>query len=610
MSAVTADQIALAKEQLVAAREAGLISEPAVRNVETWLDQPLYASAVPAILEHVEQAKWKDLDAAFLEALPFGTGGRRGRMYPIGCNRINDITIAESAQGLADYVRELLPAEPGLKCAIAYDVRHNSRRFAELCAEVMVAAGFKVFFLEDYRSTPALSFLVRFKGCHCGIMVTASHNPPSDNAVKVYWSTGGQLVPPHDSAVIERVKRVTKIERVPFAEALRKSDVLFCADETDRAYVEAASAQGFPGSREAKIIYSPLHGVGASAVVPLLAKAGFQEVEIFGPHAETHPDFPNVPGHSSNPENVVVFDAIIERAKQTGADLILATDPDADRMGAAAPVTGDPSGEWKTFTGNQLGALLTDYVCESRKKGGGLSAKSYVVKTLVTTEMIKKIAQSYGVRTEGNLHVGFKWIGERIDEVGPEGFVFGAEESHGYLVGTYARDKDGAVACLLMAELAAQLKAQSKSLHEKLDDLYWQHGLHAERLINLGMEDGEPGARKKAALMATFREKPPAMLGGMPVAASLDFAAQRALPERSSAKEYAWPPKADMVILELAEPGNYLAVRPSGTENKVKIYLFACLPAEQLYDLEVQKAELEKRLDALSADLARMLATL
>lgn len=577
------------------------LSAGAVANIRQWLTEPRYSSYAPPVAEHLAAGKWKELDDAFWTVIPFGTGGRRGRMYPIGCNAINDRTIGESAQGLAEYVlSQNLPPEQ-LTCAIAYDTRHNSRHFAELCASILVASGFKVYFLDDYRSTPELSFLVRFKNCVCGIVVTASHNPPSDNAVKVYWAGGVQVLPPHDKAIIARVMNVQEIKTSNFSEAVKAGKVVMCKAETDAAFIAAVKAQSIAGPRDVKIVYTPLHGVGESCVAPVLAADGFQHVEVFGPQREPNGDFPNVPGHVSNPENPPVFDSPIARAKETGADLVLATDPDCDRMGAAAPVGKNKQGEWRTFTGNQLGALLTDYVLSQRKQAGGVANK-YVVKTLVTTEMIRRIADSYGVGTRGNLHVGFKWIAQEIDRSGPEGFLFGAEESHGYLAGTHVRDKDAAVACMLMAELTAACQKEGKSLHEKLDSLYWQHGYHGERLLNMTMQ-GSAGMARMQQLMANFRSAPPKSLAGIRIAAVRDYGALTSTPVGGTAQPLD-STKADMVILDLAEEGNYIAVRPSGTEPKVKFYMFTYVPAEQLHDLDATKSDMEARLAAFEKDLA------
>jgi phosphoglucomutase/phosphomannomutase len=619
----------------------GKLSQGAVENIHRWLTEPRYEAYAPEVYRHLAEGRLQQLDDVFWTVIPFGTGGRRGRMYPIGSNAINDRTIGESAQGLASYMKELLGAgqevagqevagqevagqevagqevagqevagqevtgqevtQQELSCAIAYDTRHNSRHFAELCAGIMAGNGFRVYFLDDYRSTPELSYLVRARQCSCGIMVTASHNPPSDNAVKVYGESGGQLVPPHDKAVIDRVEAVNEIQRVDFAQALAEGRVVLCKDEIDAAYRREVVANGFAGPRDLKIIYSPLHGVGEASVRPALEEAGFADVEVFGPHREPNGDFPNVPGHVSNPENPRVFDAIIERAQAAGADVILATDPDCDRLGCAAPLSADPRGGWATFTGNQIGALLADFVLEQRQRAGSLSPEHYIVKTLVTTELTRRIADSYGVRTEGNLQVGFKWIAQVMDQCGPEKFVFGTEESHGYLVGQFVRDKDGAVAALLMAQLAAAVKATGKSLHEKLESLYWQHGYHEEGQINLFME-GSEGMARMQALMELLRSAPPAELAGIPVAQSRDYLKNLIRKADGSTVPLNGPP-GNMVIFDLAEPGNYVAVRPSGTEPKVKFYTFAFVPAEQLASLEDAKREMAERTRKFEADL-------
>ncbi|MEQ8785178.1 MAG: phospho-sugar mutase [Pirellulaceae bacterium] len=579
----------------------GQLSAGAVTNIRRWLTEPRYAAYAGEVAAHLAEAKWQALDDAFWTVIPFGTGGRRGRMYPIGSNAINDRTIGESAQGLASYIKELSGDDATLACAIAYDTRHNSRRFAELCAGVMVANGFKVYFLDDYRSTPELSFLVRARQCSCGIMVTASHNPPSDNAVKVYGATGGQLVPPHDKAVIQRVESAADIEQADFQQAVADGLVEICTAETDAAYLQAVVGEGFPGPRDLKIIYSPLHGVGEASVRPALELAGFDDVEVFELHRQPNGDFPNVPGHVSNPENPRVFDAIIQRAKEVGADVILATDPDCDRLGCAAPLTTDPKGEWATFNGNQIGALLADFVLEQRKRAGTLSDEHYIIKTLVTTELTRRIADSYNVVTHGNLQVGFKWIGDVMDNEGPDKFVFGTEESHGYLLGQYARDKDGAVASLAMAQLAASVKAEGKSLHEKLESLYWQHGYHSEGQINLFME-GSEGMTRMQALMALLRESPPASLGGMQVVQVRDYLKDVVRKADGATAPLNGPP-GNMVIFDLSESGNYVAVRPSGTEPKVKFYTFTFIPAEQLHDLESARQELDARTSKLEADL-------
>jgi phosphoglucomutase/phosphomannomutase len=592
-------------EAIQGARSAGAITESAAENIRRWISEPRYADYAEQVAQHVRDEKWQILDDVFWTVIPFGTGGRRGRMYPIGCNAINDRTIGESAQGLAEYVREHADGEH-LSCGIAYDTRHRSPEFARLCAEIMVANGFQVFFLDDYRSTPELSFLVRYQKCSCGIMVTASHNPPSDNAVKVYWSTGGQVLPPHDKGIIARVMNVDRIERADFDQALADGKITLCRQEVDAAYLAELKALALPGPRDLKVLYSPLHGVGHTAVCPALESDGFRQVEVFAPHARPDGDFPNVPHHVANPENVEVFDAMIRQAQVQSLDLIMASDPDCDRLGCAAPLTADRAGAWKTFTGNQIGVLLADYLLDQLRSSGSLTADHYLVKTLVTTDMIRRIGDSYGVRTYGDLQVGFKWIAGVMEDVGPARFVLGAEESHGYLVGQHARDKDAAVAAMLFAELAARCQAEGQSLHEKLDALYWQHGYHAERLITQTMP-GSEGMELMIKLMERFRHEPPSQLAGIPVATVRDYLHGTQTRTGSEPEPLAGP-VGDLVIFDLADEGNYVAARPSGTEPKVKFYMFTFVPAEQLADLDQTRQEMHARLDMMAADLERFAA--
>ena len=581
----------------------GKLSLAAAENIRAWLTEPRYATYAEDVGAYVGSGNWQALDDVFWTVIPFGTGGRRGKMYAFGSNAINDRTIGESAQGLADYVKDALGPGASLSCAIGYDTRHRSDHFARLCAEIMTAAGFTVYFLNGYRATPELSFTVREKKCSCGIMVTASHNPPSDNAVKVYWSTGGQILPPHDKGIIERVMNTQEIRRANFEEMVAACKIVFCQDEMDAKYQQAVLTQATPGPRKLKVIYSPLHGVGATAVIPVLKADGFTDVEVFALHAKPDGDFPNVPGHVANPENPQVFDAIIERARAAGADVALATDPDCDRIGCAAPLTFAKDAPWRTLSGNQLCALLCDYVLETRKAAGKLSPQHFIVTTLVTTQMVRRIGDSYGVRTIADLLVGFKWIAKAIDEYGPDLFLYGTEESHGYMAGSYARDKDGAVASLLLCELAAKLKEAGQTLHEKLDALFWQHGVHEERTVSVQMP-GSEGMARMQEVMAAFRARPPAEIGGDRVAQIRDYERQTVTIAGGTPLPLAGP-KGDLVFLDLATEGNYVACRPSGTEPKIKFYMFTYMPPEQLSNLELAKSELRNRLDRMEGDLRK-----
>ena len=609
-----------------AAHAAGTITEHSARTMREWLTQPRYSAFAGELATRIdraaaEPAAWKELDDVYWTVIPFGTGGRRGRMYPVGSNAINDRTIGESAQGLADYVQSVTPAGKEPSCAIAYDTRHRSEHFAKLCAEVLLAAGFRIFFLRGFRSTPELSYAVRHTQSTCGIMVTASHNPPSDNAVKVYWAGGVQVLPPHDKGIIDRVMRCDAVHRESFDAGVAAGRVQFVEQEIDPAFVAAVLGQSTAGPRNVSILYTPLHGVGASAVVPVLDGAGFKKLRLYGPQEMPDGDFPNVPGHVANPENPAVLGGAIAEAKARGDDLVMASDPDCDRLGAAAPLTMAAGSEWQTFTGNQLAALLVDWVLSSRKRLGTLSASDHVITTLVTTGLVRRITEAYRATTVDTLQVGFKWIGQAIDQTGPEHFVFGCEESHGYLAGTHVRDKDASVAALLLAELAAALKPQGKTLHEQLDAIFCTHGCHLERQVAITLP-GAAGMDRMREIMATLRTQPPAALGGLPVARVRDYGSLTTSTPDAAAVPFTGA-KGDLVMFDLADPAapaasltvadvaagrfpalaNCVAARPSGTEPKIKFYLFAAAAPCGETQLAETKSALTQRLDALERDL-------
>lgn len=342
----------------------------------------------------------------------------------------------------------------------------------------------------------------------------------------------------------------------------------------------------------------------------LLREAGFSQVIEYEPHSKPDGDFTNVPGHVSNPENPKVFDAIVEYAKTIEADLVLATDPDCDRMGCSCPRTLDTSGPWGTINGNQLGALLTDFILQKFSAAGQLTSSSYVIKTLVTTELTRRIAESYGVRCEGNIHVGFKWIAGLMDDCGPDSFVFGTEESHGYLAGQHVRDKDAGVACLLMAQLAAELKSRGVTLHQRLDELLVQHGVYWEDQINVQME-GSEGMANMQKLMESLRQSPPKSLAGLSVVAVRDYGSQtKRFPDGT--QETLDAPAGNMLIVDLALPGvaapsgNAIAVRPSGTEPKIKFYIFGFEPVAGPSDLGRAKTAVAQRIDAMKSDVKQL----
>jgi len=619
MSSPSPADVARLLDAIAAARAAGTITEHSAAAMRDWLTQPRYAEFAGELATRIERGLWKELDDAFWTVIPFGTGGRRGTMYPVGSNAINDRTIGESAQGLADYVRSTLAPGQTPTCAIAHDTRHRSDHFAKLCTEVLLAAGFKVFFLRGVRSTPELSFAVRHTHSLCGIMVTASHNPPTDNAVKVYWAGGVQVLPPHDKGIIDRVMKVETVARQPFDEGVAAGRVLFVEEEVDAAFVKAVLLQSAPGPRDISILYSPLHGVGATAVVPVLEGAGFRRLRVYGPHEKPDGDFPNVPGHVANPENPAVLTGPIEEAKARGDDLVMASDPDCDRLGAAAPLTRAPGAAWATFTGNQLCALLCEQAIHGRKVRGEARPGDYVVTTIVTSGLVRRIAESHGLSVDDTQLVGFKWICAAVDQHGPERFVFGTEESHGYVAGTHVRDKDAAVAALLMAEQTAALKAAGRSPHELLDDLFVKHGCHVERTINV-MLPGATGMGRMKEIMAALRATPPTSFGGLDVVRTRDQAGLQTWTPGGTPTGYPGV-KSDVVLFDLAGPGagtlatdgrfpplgNAVAARPSGTEPKIKFYLFAVAPPGPASDLAATKARLAAQLDAVEKDLRVLL---
>jgi phosphomannomutase len=586
-------------DRLDHAAQSQSLSASAVANVRRWLIEPGYEQFAVPLAEHLAQANWAALESAFWTVLPFGTAGRRGPMYPIGTASINDRTVGESAQGLADFVRGHVSHDSPPRCAVAYDTRHRSRHFAELCAEVMLAAGFTVYFLDGFRPTPELSFTIRQLGCHCGIMVSASHNPPQDNAVKVFGPSGGQLHPPDDELLTRCVGAVTAVHRHDFSAALGEGRIILCQEAMDRGYQAAVLAQSFPGPRDLRILYSPLHGVGCNSVLPILRADGFSQVEVFAPHAQPDGDFPNVPDHVANPENAAVFDQLSAAGEKLAADLVLASDPDADRIGCAAPTR--PGGPWCVLTGNQIGVLLADYVLRRRRQRGDLRPQHYLVKTLVTSEMVRRVADQHGVKTIGDVLTGFKWIGGMVDDLGPANFVLGYEEAHGYMVGDYVRDKDAAVAAMLLAELAAELKLQRLTLHQELDRLHKLVGFHEERTIARVLP-GAAGFDKMSAIMKKLRSQPPGTLAGLPVESIRDYQVG-VKQEIGGATSQIVGLRSDLLFFDTNMPGNYAAVRPSGTEPKLKYYLFAYRPPGSGDNLQLLRTEVDRQLQSMEADL-------
>lgn len=560
---------------LETANASGQISGTSLKNASRWLTLPEYHEFQVAITDAIHREAWGELEAAFWEVIPFGTGGRRGTMGDYGTALINSRTIAESAQGLAVYARQAT-GKDHLRAIIACDTRLRSAEFAQLTATTFVANGWEVLLFDGPRATPELSYAVRHLECDVGVMISASHNPPTDNGFKAYWSHGGQVLPPHDKGIIQAVMEVTEIPAADYRQAVHDGRLRIVGRDVDLAYVQRVSDLSLSTERGVQILFTPLHGVGESNVARVLTASGFDSLEIYRPQQAADGTFANVPDHLPNPERAQVFSPAIAAAGDH-IDLIFASDPDADRLGVAAR---RKDGHFEILNGNQIAVLLTDYVLAKRGSRRQLTPEHYVLETFVTTPMVARIAWAHNVRVVDDLPVGFKYVGQMIDLLGPERFVFACEESLGYLAGTYARDKDAAVAALYVAELAAELKAQKRTLLDYLDQLYVEHGMHWESLHT----ETCPGARGQehiTLIMQRLRESPPVQFGNLRITRVCDFQLHqtRELPA-NIIEPGPDTPTGDMVRLVAEVHGFELdvTIRPSGTEPKLKFYFAAFGP--------------------------------
>ena len=580
------------------ARQSGRLDKVALQNLEAWAAEEAYASQWDAVGELLETGDWDEVQDAFGAVIPFGTGGRRGAMGP-GPNRINERTIGESAQGLARYVlvtREAAGdvgpggALPAPSVVIAYDTRHNSRPFAEYSASVLAGHGIRALLFEGARSTPELSFAVRWLEASAGIVISASHNPPSDNGFKAYWADGGQIVPPHDQAIIEEVKKVGELKRLDLGQAARKGLFAEIGSEVDRAYISYCAGLCFEEERAIRIVFTPLHGTGTTSVAPALAEAGFTDVFHVDSQWEPDPDFSGVPGRSPNPENPPAVETAVAQAKAIGADLVLASDPDADRLGAVVK----HQGTWHFLTGNRIGVILFDHVAGALAETGRIPRGATVLKTCVTSDLFDRIAERHGIAVQGDFLVGFKYIAEAIDKMpDPSAFVFGTEESHGYLRGPAVRDKDAAQAAILLADRAAALKKQGRTLIDALKDVWMRHGYHAELGRSIVLKGTGGGALAKK-MMDALRAKPPRELGGEPILAVADRNTGRITDPATGAETGRTTGVAgDLLIFHLAK---------SGAERKVKVYVQILGHGEG--SLEKIMAATDARAEALAKALA------
>lgn len=560
-----------------AAVQDGQLTGEAGKNIERWLVEAQYKPYRTQVIDLINACNFAELDRLFWERIPFGTGGRRGPMSSIGSATINERTIAESAHGLATYVlkyrEQSSRALTTPRAVVAFDTRHRSAEFARLTARVLAANGFHVDFFSQPRSTPELSFAVQYLQCDTGVMISASHNPPSDNGFKAYWSTGGQVLPPHDAGIIACVDSATEIPLIDFDQAVAEDRITLAGESIDAAYTAAVCDLGLSQCREISALYTPLHGVGETSVYRVVKEAGFDKVSIFEPQRAQDGSFPNVPDQLPNPERFAVFGPAIEHAKQINVDLILASDPDADRMAVAVR---NKVGEFVCLTGNQLGSLLTDYVLRQRTAKGTLSPEHYIIETLVTTPLIADIGRFYKVQVVRDVLVGFKYIAGEIDARRADHFVFAAEESIGFMAGNYSHDKDAAIGALYVLELAAELKRHGQTLLDRLNELYERHGFFLEETVSK-MCPGPTGQAQIQKIMSALRTKPPSVLGGCVWESVRDFRQHevRSLPSNNVVEQIA-SPSGDLLILsgQASECRITLAMRPSGTEPKIKFYYF------------------------------------
>ena len=523
--------------------------------------------------------------------------GLRGIMG-VGTNRMNKYTVGMATQGYANYLKQSFPNEE-VKVAIAHDSRNNSRFFAETTANVFAANGIKVFLFDSLRPTPELSFAIRFLKCQGGVVCTASHNPKEYNGYKAYWTDGGQLVPPHDKNVIKEVEKIASIDNVKWSG--NPENITIIGKDVDEAYMQMVKGLSvYPDiikkQHDLKIVYTPIHGSGIKLVPEVLKRFGFTNVHIVKEQTEPDGNFPTV-GYP-NPEEKATMSIGLKNAEELNADILLGTDPDADRVGIGIK---DNHGDWVLMNGNQTAVLAFNYMIEARKAKGIAKPNDMVIKTIVTTDMIDKIAQHSGINCY-NVLTGFKWIAELIREKeGKENYVIGGEESFGLMIGDKIRDKDAVSAVALLCEMAAYEKEKGRNLFEKLIDLYVQYGFYLEQLISI-TKKGMDGQKQIAAMMEEFRNNPPSILDGSPVIELLDY--EKGV-GRNLATDEKWAislPKSNVLQFILADETK-ISARPSGTEPKIKFYFSVNAKLNSMDEFDSMQKHLQDKIQRIIGEL-------
>lgn len=547
------------------------LSPAAVKNVSAWLDGPKYVQYRDDLIAMINEGHWEELENAFFKVIEFGTGGRRGTTG-IGSNRINRVTVGESAQALCEYAKSLDAEAPKKGIVIACDTRLSSPELSQYSAQVCAAAGFTTYLFESFRSTPELSFAVRELGAAAGIVISASHNPPADNGFKAYWSDGGQLVAPHDKGVLEVAAATTQINALDFDEAVADGKIQIIGQTVDEKYIDAVVRQAEGDERDVKIVYSPLHGAGQTNVLPTLKEAGFTSVQVVEDQMTPDGNFPTIDNGKPNPEEKAANDRAAAQLMAEEADIAITNDPDADRIGVVVR----HGNEAFYLNGNQMAVLAADWALFRQQEKGVLTPQHYLAKTIVTTDMLTALARYYNIKMYTDMLIGFKYIGDLLHqkEGTDEVFVMGGEESYGLLKGTDVRDKDGASGALMLAEYAAYLKKRGQTLYDRLIELFQQHGLYLERLDGAYFL-GASGFEKMQNVMKTLRTNPPEKVDSHVVTAVIDYQTlERREVHSGKTSSVECSAKGNVIVLEL--DGDYkkrITIRPSGTEPRIKFYL-------------------------------------
>ena len=539
-------------------------------KAQSWLTKSYDAETRAQVQALLDNEDPTELIESFYKDLEFGTGGLRGIMG-VGSNRMNIYTVGAATQGLSNYLKKEFADLDQIKVVIGHDCRNNSRKFAEISADIFSANGIKVYLFEDLRPTPEMSYTIRKLGCQSGIILTASHNPKEYNGYKAYWDDGAQMIAPHDKNTIAEVNKIRNASEIKFKG--NKELIEIIGKEIDEQYINdltkiSLSPESIARHHDMKIVYTPLHGTGNVPVRRVLRELGFNQVYVVKEQKVPDGNFPTVA--YPNPEDEKAWTLALKLAKEVDADIILATDPDADRLGVYAKDS--KTGEYVSFTGNMSGMLIAEYILRERTKNGTMPENPALVETIVTTDMAKAIAKAYNVALIEVL-TGFKYIGEQIkffEQSGAHNYVFGLEESYGCLAGTYARDKDACVAVMMLCEVAAYYKQQGKTLWDAMVDMYEEYGYYKEGLATMTLK-GIDGAKEIQTMMTNFRENPPKELGGFQVLAVRDYKADVRQDLVSGEKSATGLPSSNVLYYEL-ENNAWCCVRPSGTEPKIKFY--------------------------------------